>query len=390
MKEYLKRMAIKKFVKSVVVPLLPTLAIIVAVLAIIFIIMGATLGASPAAGGDTNMDNIIDINDEETIELYADFADNWNIWDTWLLKSGDGIPINDFLDSKGINTQNIQRDVWMDIDEIKKHNKNYSSYNNMNNTHALMDRDRKDYDLINNWGTIQSYISWWMYQHSDTVQEIPEGLYEDFIKEMHPKFKCRPSVRTTCVWVEEVDENGVVVGGGCECTKNTEYLLIEADTMRGHFIYEYEWHTDVDEYGCETTYEVLKETIDISPEGNRWYKIDKWLVEHLEIPDSDAPDVRLAFLNAETAFKERTDVIDWMLTGDPFITASKIPVGSIPLHIQELCREAAEKYGIPVEILMAIAQRETGGTFNPTAYNPDSGATGLMQFMHDTWEAFKV
>lgn len=385
MKEFLKQMAIKKFVKTVIVPLLPVLAVIVAVIAIISVILGATLGGSPLAGGDTNMDNIVDINDEETIELYTEFADNWNVWDTWLSKSDDGVPINVFLDSNSINTQDIEKDIWMDIEEIKKNNKKYSNYGNMTNVHSLMDRDRKDYDLINNWGTIHSYISWWMYQHTDTVQEIPEELFEEFIKELHPKFKYRTSVRTTCVWVE--DEEG---GGGCECSQSVEYLLIEADTMRGHFAYEYEWHTDVDSHGCETTYEVLKETIDLSPEGNRWYKIEQWLVEHLEVPESDAEDVRLVFLNAETAFKEKTDVIDWMLTGDPFIVASKIPLGTVPLHIQELCREAAEKYGIPVELLMAIAQRETGGTFNPTAYNPDSGATGLMQFMPDTWEAYKV
>ncbi|NLN49235.1 MAG: lytic transglycosylase domain-containing protein, partial [Clostridiales bacterium] len=79
-----------------------------------------------------------------------------------------------------------------------------------------------------------------------------------------------------------------------------------------------------------------------------------------------------------------------MLTSDPFIVVTKIPLGSVPLHIQELCGEAAEKYGIPVEILMAIVQKETGGTYNPTAYNPESGANGLMQFMPDTWEAYKV
>ena len=42
---------------------------------------------------------------------------------------------------------------------------------------------------------------------------------------------------------------------------------------------------------------------------------------------------------------------------------------------------ASMKYGIPYGLLSAIANKETGGTYNPSAKNRWSGASGLMQLM---------
>lgn len=386
LKDMAKKKASKWIMNTLILPNLPWILGILAAMIILLAIYGAMFSGSPVAGGDTDFNNIVDEADEEVIENYKAFADNWNIYNTWL-NTGEGGSgsINEFLSANFINTEHITEDIWMDIDRIEEHNEEYQSYDGMINVHQLIDRDAKDRSLVNNWGTIQSYLSWWMLQHSETVEEIPEKLFEIFIKEMHPKFKYRTSIRTDCYWV--VDEDG---NGGCECTSTTEYLLVEADTMRGHFIYEYEWYETYDSHGCRTTYEVLANTLDISPNGNRWHKIEQWLVENLEVPITDAEDVRLAFINAETAFFEESEVIAWMLERQPYMMFNRVPVGTVPHHIQEICKEAAERYGIPYELLMAIAFRETGGSFDPTAFNASTGATGLMQFLPSTWEAYKV
>ena len=52
-------------------------------------------------------------------------------------------------------------------------------------------------------------------------------------------------------------------------------------------------------------------------------------------------------------------VIAWMLERQPYLLTNRVPLGFGTIYIQEICREAAEKYGIPYEILMAIAHRET-------------------------------
>ena len=114
----------------------------------------------------------------------------------------------------------------MDIDEIVKHNEEHQTYGSMINVHELIDRDGKDKALINNWeqsnhiylgGCCNTLKQWKKYRK----------LFEEFIKEMHPKFKYRTSIRTDCYWVED-EENG----GYCMYLYY-RILIIEADTMQG-------------------------------------------------------------------------------------------------------------------------------------------------------------
>lgn len=44
----------------------------------------------------------------------------------------------------------------------------------------------------------------------------------------------------------------------------------------------------------------------------------------------------------------------------------------------------ANTIGIEADWLMAVMNKETGGTFSPSVKNPTSSATGLIQFMADT------
>jgi hypothetical protein len=52
-------------------------------------------------------------------------------------------------------------------------------------------------------------------------------------------------------------------------------------------------------------------------------------------------------------------------------------------------RLAAAFTGAPLSILLCIASGETGGTFDPNAYNR-SGAAGLFQFEPGTWASLGV
>jgi hypothetical protein len=48
-------------------------------------------------------------------------------------------------------------------------------------------------------------------------------------------------------------------------------------------------------------------------------------------------------------------------------------------------RLAAVAFGVPFRELRSVAYCETGGTFSARAYNPSSGAGGLLQFLPSTW-----
>lgn len=47
-------------------------------------------------------------------------------------------------------------------------------------------------------------------------------------------------------------------------------------------------------------------------------------------------------------------------------------------------------YGLPSGLLNAIATVETGGTYNPRAYNAQSGAAGLFQLTQITLEQLRL
>lgn len=52
---------------------------------------------------------------------------------------------------------------------------------------------------------------------------------------------------------------------------------------------------------------------------------------------------------------------------------------------QAAVNQAAARYGIPPDVLAAMALRETGGVSNPDTYvNPSSGATGFLQVLPST------
>ena len=51
-------------------------------------------------------------------------------------------------------------------------------------------------------------------------------------------------------------------------------------------------------------------------------------------------------------------------------------------ELRNIARQMAERYGVEPDIFVRLIQQESG--FNPTAVNPDTGATGLAQIMGPT------
>lgn len=52
---------------------------------------------------------------------------------------------------------------------------------------------------------------------------------------------------------------------------------------------------------------------------------------------------------------------------------------------KEIITSAATRYGIDPDLATRIAHIETGGTFDPRAFNKGSKASGLFQFIPSTW-----
>ena len=58
------------------------------------------------------------------------------------------------------------------------------------------------------------------------------------------------------------------------------------------------------------------------------------------------------------------------------------------LTVQQLLVQAANRYGLDPSLLIAMAQRESN--FDPNAYNPSTGACGVMQLIARTAAAYGV
>lgn len=55
---------------------------------------------------------------------------------------------------------------------------------------------------------------------------------------------------------------------------------------------------------------------------------------------------------------------------------------------KEIITSAANRYGIDPDLAKRIAHIETGGTFDPRAFNKGSKASGLFQFIPSTWSQY--
>lgn len=65
----------------------------------------------------------------------------------------------------------------------------------------------------------------------------------------------------------------------------------------------------------------------------------------------------------------------------------KLPPAPIGARFKQKVKQVAANLEIDPNWLMAVIDLETGGTFNPAARNPHTGATGLIQFMPNTAQA---
>lgn len=54
---------------------------------------------------------------------------------------------------------------------------------------------------------------------------------------------------------------------------------------------------------------------------------------------------------------------------------------------RQIIIEAADELGVPRNIMLGIVDVETGGKFNPDAKNEIGSASGLFQFIDETWES---
>lgn len=332
------RVAGKALLRKLLVALGPYLLIIAGVLAVflvVFVLVTATFSAMTSQGALAGTDP--SPGDERLRQEYIELANEANTEEKWLVP-GEG----EWYPNKG----EYVPDAY--------------------------DRYGKDKELELKWGTIHSVGLFWAYAAGD--EKIPRDLKEKIASDLRPFFYYKQSEVT--VTTTSTDDEGNTVS---ETTSYPVYLLVEANTIYGHFRYRYEWVTETS--GSTTvTYERLKDTVTVS----RWERLDNYLKDLYGTSETDDPELnRLMVLEAGEGFTAQEEWLEWLLRGGGYNFVSNFLV---PAELMSYFREAEDEYGIPWWFLAAVTFRES--SFNPLAENTNTGAYGLMQILPANWEAY--
>lgn len=240
--------------------------------------------------------------------------------------------------------------------------------------HAPWARDRygKDAQLELKWGTVHSVCLFWAYAAG--AEEVPAGLREKVARGLRPFFYYKESRVTVTTTSTDAEGNTT-----SETTAYPVHLLVEANTIYGHFRYRYEWVTET--CGNTTvTYERLKDTVTVS----RWERLDSYLKELCGASGADDPELnRTMVLEAGEGFTAKRERLGWLLRSSGYGFVSSFLV---PAELVSCFREAEERFGIPWWFLAAVALRES--SFDPLCENPRTGAYGLMQVLPGNWERY--
>ncbi|MGQ9825512.1 MAG: M23 family metallopeptidase [Desulfotomaculales bacterium] len=226
--------------------------------------------------------------------------------------------------------------------------------------------------LINSWGDIYAPALQKALQESADNKLEDMGWVKGELKklafDLRPKFEYKESTVTVC------NKDG-------ECDSYTVFLLTEADTIRGHYVFKYEWATEHYPGGGSRTYEkpVGQELV-----GPKWRRLEEYLQKYLDIPEKDAPLARQMVFEAGQGFTARKEWLTWLT--EVFGGASWASGAMVPPELMAYFREAEQTYGLPWWFLAAVAMTES--SFNPSAENARTGCYGLMQVSPENWQAY--
>lgn len=366
--------AAKRIGKKIAVKLLPILAKFFAatapfwaILAVVIFTIAAiySLFPTPTPGQDRQQIffSLDDTSENDKVkQQYVDIADKNNYRDAWLNTTYAETNTDIIFTGrhKGIYTKE-------DITNLL----NSSSYKG---THGKdTERVLSDYYGIDkahkiDFGTIHAANLVKILSHGElkTTDEFKEQVGEAF----RPYLYYKESTRTYCSLHETED------GSEWVCHTYNVYLLTEANTIKGHYVYEYEWQEDSGDTWT-STYEALVSTTLINP---KWERLDQWIVELMNNPEEDPALTREMLIQAGIGFTKEQDNLKWLFEG--YYSDHNISSGIVNPALMQYFLQAEEAFGIPAWFLQAIAFIES--SLDPEAYNIKTKAAGLMQLIPET------
>ncbi|MFX4261185.1 M23 family metallopeptidase [Pelotomaculum propionicicum] len=344
-----------KYLLKILAPYLPVIGFVLFVILLIVGLIGAVYSALPNTEGSNRQVGILaDANissqDEEMYKEYKELVNKYNVEDTWVVNELANTPGCD-----GCEESSLVSPFYPGTGVV--------------NLNRFADRYGSDQKLKLLWSQVHAADLYRAYSLGEV--KIEPKVMDKTAKDLHPYYYYKKSVVVAC--------------GKEGCETSEVYLLVEAYTIEGHFQYHYQWTTKYGNEGESTTFEELVSTKQILP--NKWQRLEDWMVKEYKVTDNveDIALARTGVWEAAQGFYNKKEWMDWLSSSGGY-TYSWISGAMVPAELVPFFEKAADKYGIPVWFLEAIALMES--SFNVTAENTTTGCYGLMQVSPDNWKKY--
>lgn len=334
-------------------------ALMIIVLVIVFIYSAFPGGQTKAGEAKQVFFSLTDAEkNDEVKEYYKEIAEKNNFRDMWLDTSYDQTNTDKLFGLSDLETIYSKEDIISVLD-----NSSYSGTHGKDTTRVLRDYYNRDDRFKIDFGTIHaaSLVYILSFGKMETTDEFKEQAGVAF----RPYLYYKESTVTTCSYSAKDDE--------WSCNTQNIYLLTEANALRGHYTYEYEWQTETNEAGTYTkTYEVpISETLI----NSEWERLDQWIYDLMDNPDEAIIITRKMLIEAGAGFTQEYQNLKWLFEG--YYSEQNISSGIISPMLAQYFQKAEEAFGYPAWFLQAIAFQES--SLNPDALNSKTNAYGLMQ-----------
>ena len=187
-------------------------------------------------------------------------------------------------------------------------------------TNSLLDVDNRENDKLIQWSHLYAIMA---FHNMSNNREIDESLLNEVASHFESTFK----YETNTIKIETTTKDND--GNETTTTKEeTHYILIESDTIMGHYKYNYEEKT-ITKDNTKTTKKVFTNEELI---GEKYERLRKYLKNNLHIRESDLDtDVEIVIQAANGYYdgQENTDWLQGNSSSDTIITNGKglVPKG---------------------------------------------------------------
>ena len=198
-----------------------------------------------------------------------------------------------------------------------------NNFINNESTNNLLDVNSRENDKLLNWSHLYSILTFHnMANDEKMTQKLLDDIGENFIS----TFKYIPDIIKT--EQRSVDEQGNVTVTAV--SEETQYLLVECDTIVGHFTYTYKDFVEENENTRITKKVFVSENLI----GEEYERLSKYLKKEFKLRDDDLENQIEIVIQSSTGYFDSTENTEWFLNKNTSIRKGSTTMSDVSNTIQ--------------------------------------------------------